>query len=350
MKRFYITAFAIIFAALLLSGCVTYDQELYIGKNGSGIVKVHYSLINVDTGSEMGSEVDVIPASFSTNEAEIREMYKGDGIELKDIKIESDETITNVYLLIKFDNVLDLNDHGVWDENQVIGTRIEDGKLVYIQDISNPDARTLSSEEKSLYDSYIFSYSLQLPNKVIETNGLRSKDGRTIYWEYPLSIVESNSHLQMHASCEAPPGYKSSRSGGTGGFLGGISFLLALICCAVVFVILIIILLIVLLKRKKKPSIPQTQSEKPSEVQSDLKRETEEPKPDVSPGSGEPKTENELTSETDNKPDIVEEENIEAVYETEKTEPPIQEAEVDTNKPKFGSDKTKKETTDGSFD
>jgi len=350
MKRFYITVLAIIFAALLISGCVTYDQELYIDQNGSGIVKVHYSLINVDAGSEMGSEVDVIPASFSTNEAEIREMYEGDGIELRDIKIDTDETFTDVYLVIEFDNVLDLNGHGVWDENQVIGARIEDGKLVYIQDISNPDARTLSSEEKSLYDEYVFSYSLQLPNEIIETNGLRSKDGRAVYWEYPLSIVESNSHLQMHASCEAPPGYKSSRSGRTGGFLGGISFVLALVCCAVVFVILIIILLIVLLKRKKKRSIPQTQSEQTSSTQPTAKIRTEKPEPNVPPESETLKTETKPTRETGIKPDPVKEEDIKTAPETENPEPPVQDAERDGRKKRIEPDQTKRETTDDSFD
>lgn len=263
MERFFITISAVILAALLVGGCVTYDQDMYIADDGSGIVEVHYTLINVDTGEDMGTDIDVIPPSFSTNEKEIREMYTGRGIHLKDVKIESDESFSEVYLLIEFDNVLDLNGHGVWDENQVIGTRIEDGNLVFIQDISNPDARTLTADEKQLYDSYVFGYALHLPNQIIETNGLRSKDNKSVYWEYPLSVVESNSHLQMHASCKAPPGYKSNRTGGATGLLSGVSLFAVVGCCAFVFVVLIVILAIVLIKRKKKPSIPQTTTPEP---------------------------------------------------------------------------------------
>lgn len=341
MKRFFITTSAIFIAALLLSGCVTYDQDLYIGEDGSGVVKVHYSLLNLDTDEDMGTEVDVIPASFSTDKNEIREMYRGGGIELKDAKIESDETTTNVYLLIAFDNVLDLNGHGVWDKNQVIGTRIEDGKLVFIQDISNPDARTLSSEEKQLYDSYFFSYSLHLPSEVIETNGLPSKDKRIVYWEYPLSAIEANPHLQMHASCEAPPGYRSSRSGGATGLLSGVSLFAIIGCCATIIVILIVILLVVLLKRKKKPTIPQNANAIPKTEKSTIE-----------PGREMPNTEEKLDDGTQGEPDSIETETVEDLPEpeTEDVKPPPKKAKPIGEEKKQISEDSKWETTDGSFD
>ncbi len=282
MRRYIISGIAILFAAFIVGGCVTYDQDLYIAKDGSGVVKVYYSMINFDTGEGMGTDVDVVPPSFSTDEREIREMYSGDGIDLKDVKIKSDESLDEVYLLIEFDNVLDLNGHGVWDENQVIGTRIEDGNLLFIQDISNPDARTLTAEEKQLYDSYVFGYVLHLPNEIIETNGLRGKDNKSVYWEYPLSVVESNSHLQMHASCEAPPEYRSSRTGGAAGLISGVSLFAVIGCCAFLFLVVIIIIVVVLVKRKKKPIIPQATTPKPKTETVTKKPEPEKAKTEES--------------------------------------------------------------------
>jgi hypothetical protein len=341
MKRFFITASAIFITALLLAGCVTYDQDLYIGEDGSGIVKVHYSLLNLDTGEDMGTGVDVIPASFSTDKKEIREMYRGGGVELKDVKIESDETITDVYLLIKFDNVLDLNGHGVWDENQVIGTRIEDGTLVFIQDISNPDARILSSEEKKLYDSYVFSYSLRLPNDVVKTNGLSSKDRRTVYWEYPLSVIEANPHLQMHASCEAPAKYSPDRSSEAAGILSGVSLFAIVGCCATVIFILIIILVVVLLKRKKKPVIPQSAAPKPKTGTSAVR-----------PGPEKPEVQEERSEETLPKTDPVEAEILEEIPkpETEEVKPPTEKTKPEVQEKKQISKERKWETTEDSFD
>ncbi|MCP4228999.1 MAG: hypothetical protein GY771_02480 [bacterium] len=278
MRRILGTTIVISLALLTLAGCITYDQELYIAENGSGGAKVHYSVMTMDTGVGTETDTGVVPESFVTDEVEIREMYEGKGVDLKGVKVKTSEAVTDVYLVIEFKNVLDLNGHGVWDENQVIGTRIEDGKLVFIQDISNPDARTLTSDEKRLYDEYRFTYALTMPNEIIKTNGVVGKDGRTVYWAYPLSIVESNPHLQMHASCEAPAGYKSNRSGGSPGIFGGVSAFFVMGCCAILFIIIVIITIVIIVKKKKRrPSIPQATRPQPDEITPSPATKPEEP-------------------------------------------------------------------------
>jgi len=234
-------------AALIVAGCINYDQEMTLNADDSGTVKVHYT--SDDPTGTSGAPV------LSFTEEAITAEYADSKVTVRDIAVvvpaEGEEGSHEATYHLDFENVADLNGFGIFaikdKMTQTFAIVEGDGTATFTQTAN----LTMEVEDTSQLTDYKFTYSLVCPGNVTETNGTLGADGKTVTWEYPLPDL-INKTVEMTATYETP----AEGIPGVGGILaGGIVTIIGIIIC-VIIIIVIIIIIIVLLKKKGKKSGP----------------------------------------------------------------------------------------------
>jgi hypothetical protein len=232
-------------AALIVAGCINYDQTMTLDADGSGTIMVHYT--SDDPEGTSGTPV------LAFTEDEITAEYADSNVTVSDIAVvvpaEGEEGSHEATYYLDFDAVSDLNGYGVFavgDEmTQVFALADAGDTAVFTQTCT----LTMEVDDPSQLSDYKFTYSLTCPGAVIDTNGIEG-EGNTVTWEYPLPDLINNT-VEMNATYEKPAGAPVA-----GGFLaGGILTILGIIICVIIIVVIIIII-IVLMKKKGKKSGP----------------------------------------------------------------------------------------------
>ncbi|UCE27049.1 MAG: hypothetical protein JSW52_11980 [Candidatus Coatesbacteria bacterium] len=233
-------------AALIVAGCINYDQTMALNADGSGMVTIHYT-----SDDPEGTQAPKL--SFS--EEEITAEYADSDVTVSDIAVvvpaEGEEGSHEATYVLAFDDVTDLNGYGIFavgdQMTQVFALADAGDTAVFTQTCT----LTMDVEDTSGLTDYKFTYSLACPGAVTDTNGIVGADGYTVTWEYPLPDLINNT-VEMNATYEKP----AEGVPGAGGLLaGGIVTILGIIICVIIIVVIIIII-IVLLKKKGKKSGP----------------------------------------------------------------------------------------------
>jgi len=236
-------------ALVVVAGCINYDQELTLKPDGSGTVKIRYDRTGGATGEEGEASLDLSAApKLSFTEAEIKAEYESVPVTVRDIvigKTESDAPEATYF--VDFKKITDLNGVGIF--------ALEGEKLKQTFSLERSGSNDvfkqlvqlkMDVEDPSQLSGFKFTYTLNAPNAITETNGKAS--GNTVKWEYTLDKL-INTDTEMTAT------YKAAGGGG-----GKVAVIIGVILC-VIIVIVIIIVIIVLLTRKKKPAAPKAPSQ-----------------------------------------------------------------------------------------
>lgn len=241
MRSKLLAAGAVVVAIIALAGCINYDQELTLNKDGSGTVKVHYNHAGMSmpgkTAETASTEMNLGGApKLPFTDADIKKGYEGAPVTIRDIKVEEVEKVPNATYFVDFKKIVDLNGKGIF---QVEGDKIRQtftlDKGAKGMDFKQVVNIKMDVQDPSSLSSYKFTYVLKCPGEVIETNG--TKEGNTVKWEYTLDKLVNN-ETAMTAT------YK------TGGGFPAISWIWILLC--VIVIVIVVILIIVLAKKKKK--------------------------------------------------------------------------------------------------
>ncbi len=252
--RFKIFAgLALAAALILLAGCINYDQELTLNPDGSGFIMVHYNSAAQSppgTGEKKGGEAELNlgqAPKLSFTEAEILKEYEGAPFKVRDIKIEAKDNVPNATYFIDFQKVADLNGKGVFalegDKlKQTFALDDVGGNKVFKQLV----ALKMEVEDPSTLSSYKFTYKLTVPGDIIETNGTKGEDGKTVKWEYTLDKL-------INKDTEMTVTYKAGKAG-MGGKLG---MIIGIIVCVIIVVVIIILIIVLVKKKKKTPAAPK---------------------------------------------------------------------------------------------
>lgn len=177
-----------ILAASLPAACMHYDQWMYLYYDGSGTARIYYTA----GGLEGADGMPVLPFT----EAEIAASYGGSNLVVRDVDViaedESDEYYASVEYTIDFDDVADLNDHGIFAAEDVFYQTfyLNDlgDKVSFMQTISF----TMDVGDTTDLEDYEFEYELVCPFDVTDTNGTLSRDGEAVTWSYTLSDLANN--------------------------------------------------------------------------------------------------------------------------------------------------------------
>ncbi|UCH77282.1 MAG: hypothetical protein JSU81_05950 [Candidatus Coatesbacteria bacterium] len=192
------------------AGCISYEVNLSLEKDGSGTVVVDtwVDYLGEEEGDQEVAEAPEISEEMGPAFAEL------EGVTVEEnwarTEGEGDDRREHTHLLLAFEDVEILSGQGIF-ENQDLTFEKKGKEYVFTHEIRNvreqPAAETAeeSSEEneelaRALFEGYTFTYTVVMPGDVTDTNGIVADDGRTVTWEWPLYDFAQQEEIVMTAT------------------------------------------------------------------------------------------------------------------------------------------------------
>lgn len=239
-------------SALLIAGCINYEQTTTLNANGSGSMLMHYSLSQqlvamMSMGGQQGNQGEdkTKDMPFKLKEEEVRADMKANGVKVEKFETKTEGENQHFYVTVSFDKITDLNQTKTFKEMPFEWTQ-KDGKIYFKQTLKGkneakkgekkPEDEMAKNMAKAMFGNAAFTFKVTLPSKALpapETNGTIADDGRTVSWTFPL-VDLGDSSKDMTAVCKA------------GGFPMG---LIALIGGAAILSLIGLIVVIVFMKK-----------------------------------------------------------------------------------------------------
>ncbi len=196
----------VVLSALLISGCVNYEQNTTLNDDGSGSMKVHYwsKMSNFSMGTSLGK--------FEFDESKAKENYSSGNTEIKSIKTEDnlDDSTKHVRVELTFKDINKLPDAKAFKSVEPSWKEGKDGmelKYVLLKDTSA--AKNMGASE------YTVTYTFEMPGEIVSTNATK-KDGKTLTWEYKVSDLGKD--IEMTANVKKEGGKTCGIFGAVIGF------------------------------------------------------------------------------------------------------------------------------------
>ncbi len=182
MKKILITFSSVLFVFLLgvfLFGCVDFEMQTELNKDGSGTMKIHYwtKKSNLTMGTSVGD--------FSFDENQVKSNYSSGNTEVTELKIEDNDadSTKHVKLTVKFKDFNKISDaKGFAKTKPYWGEGKDDMEFKFI----------VNKQEQSsgLTSSNVLKYEFEFPAEVVSTNGV--KDGKKVTWDKTLADLKED--------------------------------------------------------------------------------------------------------------------------------------------------------------
>lgn len=175
----HLARFAVILA-LLLPGCLNYEQHTVLSEDGSGTISIHYSIAeNVMSWMESGN--------LAFTEDKVREQYKGDGVDIESVSIttEAEDSTRHVRVDLSFNDFAELSKLQSFRNMEFKWLREGD-----VFRFSQKLGANGSSQDASL-DAFKVKYSYEFPGDILQSNA-DSTDGRKAFWVFNLSEMNKD--------------------------------------------------------------------------------------------------------------------------------------------------------------
>jgi hypothetical protein len=170
--------FAILFS---FGGCINYEQRTKLNYDGSGTMQIHY------WANE--SEVQWLASSnFGFDDPKIRDQYQSEHLTIHSIRVETKDSVRNVFVDLQFDDINRLGDAKGF-EKTVMRFEEKNGTKVL-----NVLLKSDSSSSGLGMDKYKLLYVFEMPGEIIASNATRG-DKNTLTWEYRLSDMNRDIHM-----------------------------------------------------------------------------------------------------------------------------------------------------------
>jgi len=192
-----VKVFFLIVFAVLVAGCINYEEDIELNADGSGKMLMHYSIpqqlhammeLGQDTQQDKQEEMP-----FKFKEAEIRADLQAPGVTVEKVESKAEGDQQHFYVYISFKKLTDLNQTKPFQKMQ-FQWKEEDKKVTFQQTLQGDKKQ---SEENPMGDQMAsavlgnakFTFKVKLPGKALpapDTNGTIQEDGNTVLWSYPL--------------------------------------------------------------------------------------------------------------------------------------------------------------------
>lgn len=193
-KLFTALSVILFFAAVLISGCVNYDQKTTLKADGSGTMKIHYwtKMSNFSMGTTLGK--------FDFDEQKAKSNYTSSSTEVKSVKMEDklDDSTKHVRLDVDFKDINKITDAKGFSGVQTSWKESNDGMELKYKLLKD----TSASGNMGASD-YTITYTFEMPSEIVSTNAAK-KDGNTLTWEYKVSDL--NKDIEMTANVKKAKG------------------------------------------------------------------------------------------------------------------------------------------------
>ena len=183
---------AVVAAALLLSSCIGIESEIRIRQDGSGVLRLSYTVSQYIKNIDAGRSEKQLP--LPVNEEDFRRSAESiEGLRLNNLEQREDEDNIYIQAELEFDNVEAVNALG---RDGQIGITLETqgGTTTFRQMIYEGQQGEEITEEslemiETFFEGYELVYSVTVPDEVRDhTLGELGSDGRTV--TYTITVPE----------------------------------------------------------------------------------------------------------------------------------------------------------------
>jgi hypothetical protein len=210
---------------LLLTGCFTYNEEMWLKEDGSGKVTSEF-VINLESalGGLPGLSGGATPPMPSPQETGLdaeqmrRDLEGQKGVRVVKVETTDGPGKRRVFLELEFDSLADLaalkSPEGssgpgaeLWKN---IAWKEVDGKMKFERALTPGGAFGGSSDPASMSMAAMFfgnasmNYKVHFPDKVLSSNGLPQQDEKTAAWSIPLTQLLAGSAPMLTAEVHKP--------------------------------------------------------------------------------------------------------------------------------------------------
>lgn len=241
---------ALVLAAVIVvtvSGCMDYEEEITLARDGSGTVRIHYYM-DESMAQMMAGET----TPFPFDEASIEAIFKDAPVKLVKSEVYTENEQKHVVLVIEFPDLEKLQECQFFADRTISMVRRDDGAIEFRMVITKGEAEVAAagaeesvSEEsvdgefglddtdwveeggeeeyslpedaefdaemekmaeemtQALLAGHSFKYSLNVPGEIIEANGGGVVKGRQVTWEFPLTELEGTSEIVLTVTFRA---------------------------------------------------------------------------------------------------------------------------------------------------
>ena len=183
-------------AVLLLASCIGIESELVVRQDGSGILRLSYTVSHFIKNIDQGRADRQLPLPI--NEEEFRRSAEGiEGLRLEDFEKTEDEENVYIRTELEFDSVQAVNalgregDMGISFENQ--GDTGTFRQVIYPGREEEISAESLEMIE-TFFEGYELVYSVTVPGEVRSHSlGELASDGVTVTYTVTISEILENS-------------------------------------------------------------------------------------------------------------------------------------------------------------
>lgn len=210
----------LLLALLVLSGCINYEEEITLRRNGSGFARIHYS-IQEDMATVLDNVAGRLKADPTLKQkftgqigpifskAGAREVFadKPDII-LERVEEETKDGVRHVYVDFGFRTLKALNDLFGFNNGSVALHDLTGDRLEYMREIGNFSGMGSEAVQYPAFPPLLqaaktcrLKFTLHLPGKVLESNA-RQVRGSTAVWECPIAEIKDISTM---TAIVAPP-------------------------------------------------------------------------------------------------------------------------------------------------
>jgi Ca2+-binding EF-hand superfamily protein len=209
---------SICIAALLICGCVNYEQETFLNPDMSGRIEIHVfpnpqpmveeiaKKINEEDKSSLNLNEVLSKATYKMKvkikEEDLLKAFNIEAIKSKSFREVEKDGITHVYLTVEFGDIRKL----FKEKKSVSVVEGQNGLVTYTQffNLSKDGKEDGASENKpsELFKGFNFKCILHMPADIMSANTLNI-DKNTAVWEFPLKQVMEDKNLNITATCRS---------------------------------------------------------------------------------------------------------------------------------------------------
>jgi len=225
-------------AALLVAGCVNYDERIELNADGSGIVRIHLAIAEQVLPGEFKPKTDAEADLLPMPREELIKDLESEGFKVTSLRAESSQGLRHFYIVIEFKSLEDLSKSESFGGRKVSlkrnGERWEFRQEINVSEesltnrasptkkpkeekpgpgeksrtkpqetpsaIRQLEARLGKERVRQMFSNYSLSFSVQLKDAgLLRTNGRNHQD-TTAVWGIPLDqLIERKPVVRMQA-------------------------------------------------------------------------------------------------------------------------------------------------------
>ncbi len=242
MRNRSIAIVMVVAAAVLLSGCFEMKEELVLNADGSGTLTGKYVFgeqmtAMMSMGAAMGGAMESGDDSNLPMTAEdVKKMFKGPGIEVKEAKAETVEGKQNLTFKVAFKDVNELFKTKKYKDGKPVLSKNASGELVLemgsegmgkglgvpeqempedmtpeLQEMMKQQQQAMMAMMEPMLKGLRMEFTIVMPNALTTTNA-HKKEGRRATWVYDMDKLKElgalegkmdENQMKMKAACSA---------------------------------------------------------------------------------------------------------------------------------------------------